>query len=37
MNIWLGKLEDEWSEGDYRAVIYTGREIINAPFKIVSG
>ena len=34
--IWTDKLEDQWTEGEYRAVIYVGREIIYAPFRIVS-
>lgn len=34
VSIWLDRLEDEWTAGDYRAVIYVGRETIYAPFKI---
>lgn len=36
VSIWTDELEDEWTEDEYRAVIYVGREIIYAPFKIVS-
>ncbi len=35
VSIWTDRLEDQWTEGEYRAVIYVGREIIYAPFKIV--
>lgn len=34
LTIWNKDLEGKWSEGEYRAVIYVGKEKIYAPFEI---
>ncbi len=33
--IWSEYLKDEWNEGEYRAVIFVGKETIYAPFSII--
>lgn len=33
--IWSENLKDKWNEGEYRAVIFVGKETIYAPFSII--
>lgn len=34
LNIWYERLKDTWTVGDYRVVIFVGKEVIYAPFTI---
>lgn len=35
VTIWADELKDDWTLGEYRAVIFVGKEVIYAPFTIM--